>query len=107
MMTITNNGMTDITNFIKMDVVYAEYKSGSTWYRIALHDIRVISATKIAIYIMFGVDVPNTISGISGHPPMHSSFLSHPGHALRIFSRKRSNGSLFHASSILLPRSGT
>ena len=63
MMTITN-GMTDILNFIKRDVVYAEYKSGSTWYRIALHDIRLISSTKIAIYIMFGVDVPNTISGI-------------------------------------------
>jgi hypothetical protein len=64
MMTITNNGMADITNYIKRDVVYAEYKSGSTWHRIALHDIRVISATKIAIYIMFGVDVPNVISGI-------------------------------------------
>lgn len=63
MMTITN-GMADIVNFIKRDVVYAEYKSGSTWTRIALHDIRLISNTKIAIYIMFGVDVPNTISGI-------------------------------------------
>ena len=41
MMTITN-GMADIVNFIKRDVVYAEYKSGSTWTRIALHDIRLI-----------------------------------------------------------------
>ena len=63
MMTITN-GMADIVNFIKRDVVYAEYKSGSTWTRIALHDIRLISNTKIAIYIMFGADCPDNISGI-------------------------------------------
>lgn len=64
MMTITNYGMADITSFIKRDVVYAEYKSGGTWHRIALHDIRVISSSKIAIYIMFGIDIPNMISGI-------------------------------------------
>lgn len=63
MMTITN-GMTDILNFIKRDVVYAEYKSGSTWTRIALHDIRLISSTKIGIYIMFGVNEPDSITGI-------------------------------------------
>ena len=62
-MTITN-GMTDILNFIKRDVVYAEYKSGSAWTRIPLHDIRLLPGTKIGIYVMFGTSEPNVISGI-------------------------------------------
>ena len=63
MMTITN-GMTDLLQYIKRSVAYADYRSGSTWTRIALHDIKILSSTKIGIYIMFGVDEPDNISGI-------------------------------------------
>lgn len=63
MMTISN-GMNDILEFIKRDVSYAEYKSGNTWRRINIHDIIILPGQKIGIYIMFGTNEPDTITGI-------------------------------------------
>ena len=51
--------------------------------------------------------VQKTISGISGQPPMQSSFLLQSGQAKRILLRKRSKGALFHASVMSISRRET
>ena len=63
MMTITN-GINDIREFIKRDVVYAEYQASGTWRRIKIDDIRSLSDGRLGIYILFGTDAPNNITGI-------------------------------------------
>lgn len=63
MMTITN-GLSNIKNFIKRDIAYAEYKSGSTWTKIKIHDIKILSDGRLGIYIFFDENCPNTITGI-------------------------------------------
>lgn len=63
MMTITN-GLADIKAFIQRDVVYATYQSGGTWHRHDLHEIKILPDGRIGIYVMFGLDDPNSITGI-------------------------------------------
>ena len=74
MMTITN-GMNRIKDFIQRDVVYAEYQSAGTWARIAISDIRVLADGRIGIYVFFGAECPNSITGIKSTALMPSSFI--------------------------------
>lgn len=63
MMTITN-GLEDIKKFIQRDVVYAMYQSSGAWTKIDIHDIRILADGRIGIYILFGEDCLNSITGI-------------------------------------------
>ena len=63
MMTITN-GLTNIAHFIKRDIAYAMYQSGSSWTRIGIHDAKVLPDGRVGIYIFFDENCPNTITGI-------------------------------------------
>jgi len=63
MMTITN-GLTNIKNFIARDIAYATYRSSGSWSRVSIHDIKTLSDGRLGIYVFFGEDCPDTITGI-------------------------------------------
>ena len=50
--------------YLKNSVAYAEYRSGSTWYKIPIYKVETLPDGRAAIFVMFDHTAPNQITGI-------------------------------------------
>lgn len=61
---LTNEALEDFKEYLKNSVAYAEYRSGSTWYKIPIYKVETLPDGRAAIFVMFDHTAPNQITGI-------------------------------------------
>ena len=50
---LTNEALEDFKEYLKNSVAYAEYRSGSTWYKIPIYKVETLPDGRAAIFVMF------------------------------------------------------
>lgn len=61
---LTDEAIDDVKEYLKKVVAYAEYRSGNTWTKISIDHVETLSDGRIAIYVMFDHNAPDSITGI-------------------------------------------
>lgn len=61
---LSDEAIDDIKEYLKKSVVYAEYRSGDSWSRIPIDHVETLPDGRIAIYLMFDHNAPDSITGI-------------------------------------------
>lgn len=61
---LTDEAIDDVKEYLKKVVAYAEYRSGNTWTKIPIDHVETLSDGRIAIYVMFDHNAPDSITGI-------------------------------------------
>lgn len=63
-MKMSSTAIDKLKEYIKRTVVYAKYKSGSSYTQINIHKVEILPDDSIGIYILLDHNVPNNISEI-------------------------------------------
>lgn len=63
-MKMSDSEILSLGEYLRGRIAYARYFSNSEWHRIEIHDTKILEDGRLAIYLMFGSDVPDEISGI-------------------------------------------
>lgn len=61
---VIKQGMANIKAFIARDLAYATYYANGTWTKTKIREVRQMSGDRVGIYLEFGKDSPNRITGI-------------------------------------------
>lgn len=59
---LTDEAIDDVKEYLKKVVAYAEYRSGNTWTKIPIDHVETLSDGRIAIYVMFDHNAPDSIT---------------------------------------------
>lgn len=61
---LSDVALKDVKEFLRLKPAYAEYKSGSSWYKTGIYETAIMPDGRVGIYILFDHEAPNRISEI-------------------------------------------
>lgn len=79
-MKISDPEIASLVQYLMGRISYARYFSGFEWHRKEIHDKKLLEDGRLAIYLMFGGDVPDDIGKIEFYNEDGSLFSAGSGH---------------------------